>query len=224
MSHQDRVKATQQVSAPVSSNSSPQGATHIIVVLDESGSMADKRNDTIGSYNSFLAEQKKIPGDCILSLVKFNTVDIPVCQRTSLFQVSDLSPATYIPGGGTALLDALGRAINAGGDAKDVIVCVITDGEENSSHSFTKAQIKALVEAKTAQGWNFIYLGAGLNAFGDATAMGFNPNSIVRSLNTAKGMSAAVETMSYAAAKFRSGDKSLLADELVSNYTANVSK
>lgn len=199
----------------------PEQTTHIVMVVDESGSMASKVTDTIGSFNTFLADQKKIKGQCFLSLVKFHTDDTPVHTRLPLAQVPELNHNTYGPAGGTALLDALGRAINAASADKDVIVCVITDGEENSSKSFTLPQIKAMVESKTAAGWNFVFLGAGLDAFGAAASMGFTRNLTVQAHNTAVGLAASIDTVTYATTKFRSGDKSMLDNELVSNYVSN---
>lgn len=199
-------------------------ATHIVVVLDESSSMSTKRAETIGAFNKFLEEQKKLPGECQLSLVKFNSNDIPVHNRMVLASVPALDNDTYCPGGYTALLDAMGRAVEFASTDKDVIVCVLTDGEENSSKSYTLEKIKALVEEKTKGGWNFIYLCAGLNAFATGGAMGFTMTNIVQADNTGKGLSASIGTVSYASAKFRSGDKTLDAGELVRNYTSNLSK
>lgn len=199
-------------------------ATHIVAVLDESGSMLGNAAETISAFNKFLDEQKKLPGECHLSLVKFNSVDIPVHQRKVLADVPALNAQTYAPEGYTALLDAMGRAIEFASKDSDVIVCVITDGGENSSRSYNQNQIKALVEERTKAGWNFIYLSADLNAFAHAASYGVPMANVVRTAGSPLGMSASVGAMSQMSSKYRSGDKSINAGEVEASYNAGLKK
>lgn len=150
--------------------------TDITVVLDRSGSMASVKNDTIGGFNTFLADQQKAPGDARLTLLQFDTEFETVHDGKPIADVPKLDDKTFVPRGSTALLDAVGKAIASAkarvkGDEKAVFV-ILTDGQENSSREMTKAAVKAMVEEQTKAGWNFIYLGANQDAFAEAGSMG----------------------------------------------------
>lgn len=143
--------------------------TLIVAIVDESGSMANKVNDVIGGWNTFLATQKAVKDDeGTLILAKFNTVVSMVEDGKPLADVKPFgliaSPDTiaYTPGGGTALFDAIAQAIRLA-DNKTFdrsIVLIITDGEENSSRETTLEQIKTIIQERTARGtWTFTYLG-----------------------------------------------------------------
>lgn len=158
--------------------------TDITVVMDKSGSMRSLLNDTIGGFNSFLAEQKEVPGEANLTLVQFDSKHRVVFDGLPLAEVKDLTEETYRPSGNTALLDALGVAINKVGQRLaatpendrpgKVIFLVMTDGEENASHEFSKEQIKEMVEHQTNKyNWNFVFLGANIDSIKTATSIGF---------------------------------------------------
>lgn len=202
----------------------PNNPTHIVVVLDESGSMQGNAAETIGAFNKFLEEQKKLPGRCLLSLVKFSDNDTPVHQRLDLTKVPALDSKTYAPNGYTALLDAVGRAIEFAEKDSEVIVCIVTDGGENASRSYTHERIKELIAQKTKAGWNFTYLSADVGAFQHGAALGINAANIARSVNSAQGLAAATMTASYAATQYRGGRKLLDAGELANAYSENLSK
>ena len=91
------------------------GYTHIAVVLDRSGSMSSVRKDTIGGFNSFLAEQKSAPGEATLTLVQFDNEYQTVFYEEKIANVPDLNDKTFVPRGGTALLDAIGKTITLTG-------------------------------------------------------------------------------------------------------------
>ncbi len=136
----------------------------ILVVLDKSGSMGIKRADVIGGFNVFLGEQKAQPGECRMSLVAFNTEKTVLFTALPLADVQPLTEKTYVPGGGTALLDAVAEAVNIADKDKRpeerVLCLIITDGEENSSRETTKAQLLAIIKEREARGdWTFTYLG-----------------------------------------------------------------
>jgi uncharacterized protein YegL len=152
----------------------------VTLVVDRSGSMARIREDAEGGVNTFIREQAKQPGEALLSLVQFDTEYEFVLRGMPIKQVP---PYKLTPRGNTALLDAVGRAINETGerlakmaeaDRPGLVVFVITtDGLENSSKEFSKAQVKELIECQQSKyNWQFIFLGANQDAFAEAGGMG----------------------------------------------------
>ncbi len=165
----------------------PLKPTHVALLLDRSGSMAPLVSDVIGGVNQFLTEQRSQGNDVRVSIVQFDSNDPQEVKvwGAPIAEITDLSSQDFQPRGGTPLLDATGLLIGrvkvdaqsrvaAGLAAEDIVFVTVTDGEENQSREFTLAQVKALVEAQTAAGWTFVFLSAGLNAYGDAAAMGFD--------------------------------------------------
>jgi uncharacterized protein YegL len=181
------------------------------VIADRSGSMAGKEADVIGGINTFIADQKKIRDDSTLAIVRFDTEY--ECFRPSLplQEVRPLTPDEYAPRGGTALLDAIGRSL-AEMDAEWIktfpdraIVVIATDGEENSSHEFTLDRIKAMIKTREASGkWAFIFLGAGVDAFSQATAMGIQSINTAGYVPTGVGTQTAYTTASASVSNMRS--------------------
>lgn len=154
--------------------------TDITLVVDRSGSMEAIKSDAEGGINTFIKEQAQEPGEVLLTLVQFDTdydfvhVGVPI-QNAPRYRL--------VPRGGTALLDAVGRAINETGERLGkipetdrpslVIFVVMTDGEENSSREFTKAQVKSMIEhQQQAYNWQFTFLGANQDAFAEASEIG----------------------------------------------------
>ena len=138
--------------------------TLINVILDESGSMGGKCSDVIGGFNQFLQEQRNGPDEARISLVKFNTNHTIVHAAIPIADAKELTTATYVPGGMTALLDAVAQSVRLADGAKQpderVICLVITDGEENSSRETTKEQVRVIIADREARGdWTFTYLG-----------------------------------------------------------------
>ena len=145
----------------------------LIFLLDRSGSMETCRADTIGGFNAFVADQKTLGGK--LTLVQFDHEINNVFENVPLGEVNPLTSDTFQPRGSTALMDAIGRTIKTHWSKKGVVFIIQTDGEENSSHAYTKAHIKDLIEQKTKDGWTFMYLGANQDAFAEAGSMGIAP-------------------------------------------------
>ncbi len=153
--------------------------THIAMVLDKSGSMGVCRKATIDAVNKYLLECR---GDSVLKeadfeLLSFNTDAITTVRKGAPINVADLAPADYIPAGGTPLYDAIGRGIDgldgkiANGTGKAILV-IVTDGEENSSRKHTHGAIQELIKARQDAGWLVVFLGAGLGAARQGTALG----------------------------------------------------
>lgn len=144
-----------------------EGKTHILFVLDESGSMAIVRDKTISGFNEFVANLKNDHGEAsvVFSLVKFNTEFKPVFVSKSLNILPELDYSNYSPSGLTALFDAVAYGVNtilSGMPDEDrALVIIMTDGEENSSKEFNREQIFNLIAEKEQSGnWTFTYLGA----------------------------------------------------------------
>lgn len=164
--------------------------THVALLLDRSGSMAPLVSDVIGGVNQFLTEQRAQGNDVRVSIVQFDSNDPQEVKvwGSPISDVSSLTAADFQPRGGTPLLDATGLLIGrvkvdaqarvaAGLAEEDIVFVTVTDGEENQSREFTLAQVKALVDAQTAAGWTFVFLSAGLNAYADAAAMGYDASN-----------------------------------------------
>ncbi len=154
--------------------------TDITLVVDRSGSMEAIRADAEGGVNTFLTDQAAQPGDALVTLVQFDT-RYEFAHRG--VPVKEVPRYQLIPRGGTALLDAVGRAINETGERLSkmaeadrpglVVFVVMTDGQENSSQEFTKASIKKMIEhQQTVYNWQFTFLGANQDAFAEAGSMG----------------------------------------------------
>jgi uncharacterized protein YegL len=154
----------------------------IAVVLDRSGSMESMRDDAIGGFNSFLKEQQEAPGEALFTLVQFDYEFITVHDGVPIKDAPPLDRNTFVPRGGTALLDAIGQTVNVmeakiGKMAEDekpsrMIVAILSDGAENQSREFKKHDIKKMIEDRSKSGWDFMFLSAGLDQFADAHEIG----------------------------------------------------
>ncbi len=149
--------------------------------------MAPIANDVIGGFNTLIDEQIRNGADARMTIVQFDSQDPQdvTIWGAPLPEITHLDSQTFVPRGGTPLLDATGLLIGrtmvdqsariaAGLQAEDIIFVTITDGEENQSREFNLAQIRELVEKRTQDGWAFIYLSAGIDAYADAAQMGIH--------------------------------------------------
>jgi len=145
------------------------GYTHIVLILDKSGSMAPKKSELIVGFNHFLEEQKKLPGKATISITQFST-GVAQTGVLPLQVVAPLEDATYQPSGWTALLDAIGMTLDTVGAElaalpedlrpSQVIVGIFTDGEENYSKEYTREQVKAKIkEQRDVYKWQFVFIG-----------------------------------------------------------------
>lgn len=153
--------------------------TEIIVITDRSGSMNKIRQDVIGGYNTFIKEQKEVPGEAKVTYTQFDNVYEVVYAGKPLNEAPLLDTNTFVPRGGTALLDAIGRTLNAQGHriatekwADLVVVCIITDGEENASCEYTKERIQEMTSHAEKNGWKFVYIGANQDSFQVSKGLG----------------------------------------------------
>jgi hypothetical protein len=191
--------------------------THISVILDRTGSMESIRDDTIGGFNTFFQDQKKLPGTATLTLVQFDTQDpYEVIHRFKPIQdVPELTHDTYVPRASTPLLDAMGRGINdlekSIADLKEedrpskVVVVIVTDGQENSSREFRKDQIERMVKEKSEKNaWQFVFLSADLAAIGDAGEVGIHADAMLLFKKDREGTAGAWSCLSERTSDLRS--------------------
>lgn len=167
-----------------------QDLTEIICVIDASGSMMSYVHDTIGGFNSMLAEQKSLPGKAVMTVCLFSTSRRFLHEGVHIQNVSQLTEKEYVTGGMTALNDAVGATIDSVGHRlantpeherpAKVFFAIITDGQENSSREYTHKSVLDKIKHQTdAYNWKFIFLGAGPEAFRDAQRIGITGQNVM---------------------------------------------
>jgi hypothetical protein len=159
--------------------------TEIIMVLDRSGSMRSIDKATVEGFNKFLDEQKNSEGEAFVTLVQFDDRYEMNYQSVPVKNVDELVlNETFIPRGGTALLDAIGKTIEELKTDRDVIFVIITDGDENSSKIYKREAIMKMIETQTNEGWKFLFLAANQDAIQAGGSIGIKvSNSINYSSN-----------------------------------------
>lgn len=173
-------------------------ANHLemVLILDKSGSMSGLESDTIGGFNSMIDKQRELGLNTNVTTVLFDTNFNIIHDRIDIKKVEKLTSKEYFASGNTALLDAVGSAINkiervSDIYAKDnrVLFVIITDGQENSSKEFSKAQIKEMISAKQSKyDWEFIFLGANIDAVSEAQSLGIKGSNAVKYQNSSEGV------------------------------------
>lgn len=164
--------------------------TELVFILDRSGSMSGLESDTIGGFNSMIKKQKKLEGDCYVSTVLFDNESKVLHDRVKLRDVPEMTDNDYTVGGCTALIDAIGGAIHHIGNihkyarAEDVpehtMFVITTDGQENASHRYTSEQVKKMIERqKEKYGWEFLFIGANIDAVETAARYGISRDRAV---------------------------------------------
>lgn len=157
--------------------------TALALVVDRSGSMHSIANDVVGSVKQFIGDQKKNPAKASLTVVQFDHTYEVIHDFEDIQSVDDDKfTKNYSPRGTTALLDAIGRTVfdmkkkieSQACPTKNVVIAIITDGLENASTEYTLEKIKGLIKEHEALGWNFMFLGATLDAINVAQSMGFS--------------------------------------------------
>jgi len=160
--------------------------TEIIAIVDRSGSMESMRQDAIGGFNSFLKEQQDIKvGKCLLTYVQFDHEYDVIHNGIDIQDMKPLDNNTYVPRGSTALLDAIGRTVNTVGERLhktpederpgNVVVVIITDGEENASKEFSLSQIKSIMDRQVNKyNWSVMYIAQNIDAFAAGNRMGLD--------------------------------------------------
>ena len=159
--------------------------TEVVFILDRSGSMSGLESDTIGGFNSMITKQKKEEGEAYITTVLFDDKIETLHDRIEIGRVEPMNDSQYFTRGCTALLDAIGKTVNHISDIhryareedrpEKTIFIITTDGLENSSREFTYDKIKKLLTKKQEKdGWEFLFLGANIDAIEVAGKMGIS--------------------------------------------------
>ena len=188
--------------------------TELVMILDRSGSMGGLESDTIGGYNSMLQKQSKEEGDVLVSTVLFDDYSKVVHDRVPIGEIKPLTDKEYYVRGCTALLDAIGGAIHHIGNIhkyareedrpEKTIFVITTDGMENASEHYTFDQVRRMVNRQQERyGWEFIFLGANMDAVSVAGNIGIRRNRAVEYLNDGAGIALNYEVISEAVTSMR---------------------
>ncbi len=173
--------------------------TELVFILDGSGSMYSLAEDTIGGFNSLLEKQKTTPGTAYVSTVVFNIRSRVIHDRAEICTIAPMTGEDYRPAGGTALLDALGDAIHHIGNvhkyarSEDVpehtLFVITTDGMENASRRYSADKVRSMIRRQQEKyGWEFLFLGANIDALETAESYGIDRSRSVQFHNDARGV------------------------------------
>ncbi len=190
--------------------------TEIVFILDRSGSMAGLESDTIGGFNAMLEKQKKEQGDALLSAVLFDNESVVLYDRVDIRKVEPMTDRQYQVRGCTALLDAIGGAVhhiaNVHKYAREedrpgkTVFVITTDGMENASRRYTYAQVQKMVKHEQEKyGWEFLFLGANMDAISAARSFGIREDRAVRYECDSAGTALNFAVVSETIGSFRKG-------------------
>lgn len=199
------------------------GITELVFILDRSGSMNGLESDTIGGFNSMVDRQKTENNKVYVTTALFDDDLEFIHDRCPIEEIKPLTKEVYYARGCTALLDAIGISIEKIADAQKrleekekadkVIFVIITDGLENSSEEFTYRNIKSLIEARKECGWEFLFLGANIDAGKEAEKIGIARNRSVTYENDSKGVALNYETVGKAVMKASVSEEQIFDDD-----------
>jgi len=192
------------------------GLTELVFILDRSGSMCGLEGDTIGGFNSLIEKQKKVEGECLVSTILFDHETVVLHDRVRLEEIRPMTGEDYTVRGSTALLDAIGGAIRHIANIhkyarrEDVpertIFVITTDGMENASRLYTAEQVKGMIERQKGEfGWEFLFLGANMDAVATAGHFGITPDRAVTYRADGAGTRTLYDTVAQTVAAARMG-------------------
>ena len=199
--------------------------TELVFILDRSGSMGGLESDTIGGFNSMLSKQQAEPGGCRITTVLFDDQYEVLHDRIDIKAVSAINERDYFVRGQTALLDAVGKTINKIGSvqkntaeshrAEKVLFVITTDGLENASREFSHDKIKSMIKRQQSKfGWEFIFLGANIDAVEVANRIGITRNRAQTFHNDKKGIELNYQILSETVSCYReSAPSARIADD-----------
>ena len=188
--------------------------TELVFILDRSGSMSGLEADTIGGFNSLISKQKKEEGEALISTVLFDDQQEVLYDRVPLDQIGQMTDEQYYVRGCTALLDAIGGAIHHIGNVhkyareedrpEKTLFIITTDGMENSSRRYSYEKVKQMVERqKDKYNWEFLFLGANIDAIATAARFGIAKERAVNFENDSEGTQLNYEVLNMAVANYR---------------------
>lgn len=182
--------------------------TEIVLVIDRSGSMAGLESDTVGGVNALIRRNQQVEGEAVITTILFNHEAAKLHDRVDIQTVAPLSECDYVPSGCTALLDAVGDAIEHIASVQrylpeeyrpeHTVVAITTDGLENASKRRTYDQVKELIERQTEAGWEFVFLGANIDVAREARRMGIHENNAAPFVSDGYGSELAYEAVADA--------------------------
>lgn len=189
--------------------------THIVCILDSSGSMSKIINDAIGGFNEFLKKQKELEDEATITVALFDSSNNYqlLYDNVDLKKVESVTEKDWFPRGMTALYDAIGKTINSVTNSHlkldksevpdKVLVAIVTDGRENDSKEYDKETIKKLIKEKENDNWTFVYIAADQNAFEEGTSIGVSRANTARYVNSGIGNAAMFSTLDFATTYYR---------------------
>ena len=188
--------------------------TELVFILDKSGSMAGLEADTIGGFNAMIERQRQDQGEALVSTVLFSNRSTVIHDRVNLRKIEPLTECQYFVGGSTALIDAIGSAIHHIGNVhkyareedrpEHTIFVITTDGMENASHAYSSDEVKAMVQRqKEKYGWEFLFLGANIDAVETAAHFGIGEDRAVTFHNDSEGQALNYAEVSIAVSQVR---------------------
>ena len=197
--------------------------TELVLILDESGSMCDLTDDTIGGFNSMIESQKKEGGEVLVTTYLFNSTNRMIHDRVSIGEIKPMTRKDYAASGCTALLDCLGTAIKHISSIhryareedvpENTIFVITTDGMENSSSVFGADEIRKMIRHEEEKyGWQFIYLASNIDAVENAERVGIGSRNAVDYMPDSVGVRKAYGTVNSALSQVRTRKVSLNAD------------
>lgn len=209
------------------------GLTEVVFILDRSGSMSGLEADTIGGFNSMISKQKKEDGEAIVSTVLFDDQQEVVYDRQPVKMVEPMTDRQYYVRGCTALLDAIGGAIHHIGNVhkyareedrpEKTMFIITTDGMENASQFYTYDRVKYMVERqKEKYGWEFLFLGANIDAISVAARFGINADRAINYECDQVGTSLNYQVMSETITAVRRAKNKEDLDQAVCKCTAPI--
>ena len=183
--------------------------TELVFILDRSGSMAGLEGDTIGGFNAMIEKQKMQEGEAYVSTVLFDNISQVVHDRVSLQTIEPMTREQYYVRGCTALLDAVGKAIHHIGNVhkyareedrpEKTLFVITTDGMENASRQYSYDKVRSMIQRqKEKYGWEFIFLGANIDAAKEAARFGIDEDRAANYHADRKGTAVIYEAMSDA--------------------------
>lgn len=207
--------------------------TEVVCILDKSGSMSGLERDTIGGYNSMIEKQKKEDGEAYISTVLFSDYSKVIHDRVSVDKIEPMTEKEYYVDGCTALLDAVGDAIHhiktvhkyvrEEDRPEKTLFIITTDGQENSSKRYSYDKVKKMVEhQKEKYGWEFIFLGANIDAIAEAGRFGINQEMAVNYNCDEVGISTSYMALSEAVSCVRRVKSGKLNEALGKNWKKDI--
>ncbi len=189
--------------------------TELIFILDRSGSMGGLESDTIGGFNATISDQKKIDGETRVTTILFDNFFEVLHDRINLQDIAPLTEQDYFVRGSTALYDAVALGIRKianvqkqtrkEGRADKVIMVITTDGYENSSRDTNAAMLHKMIDDCKKDGWEFLFLGADIDAQAAAGSIGIESNRAANFVKDSQGVQVQYDSLNVAISAMRSG-------------------